>query len=178
MAEIDLLIKAALLHDIGKICLRADHRLGNHSNAGANFLKQYMDNSPETEQVLRCLRLHHAKALKTAKPLADDFSYIVYEADNIAAAADRREREDEGVDHGFDAQSCLQSVFNIFGEQTSNPVSKYYLRGLNPSDNFNYPTTEMCYASDDKYEELVNVLESNFQRAGVLDMSNAELLRI
>lgn len=36
----------------------------------------------------------------------------------------------------------------------------------------------MCYASDDKYEKLVNVLESNFQRAGVLDMSNAELLRI
>lgn len=36
----------------------------------------------------------------------------------------------------------------------------------------------MCYASDDKYEELVNVLESNFQRAGVLYMSNGELLRI
>lgn len=178
MAEIDVLIKAALLHDIGKMCLRADHSLGNHSNAGANFLKKYMDNSLEAEQVSRCLRLHHAKALKTAKLLADDFSYIVYEADNIAAAADRREREDEGVDRGFDAQSCLQSVFNIFGEQTSNPVSKYYLRGLNPSDKFNYPTTEMCYASDDKYEELVNVLESNFQRAGVLDMSNGELLRI
>lgn len=39
MAEIDVLIKAALLHDIGKMCLRADHSLGNHSNAGANFLK-------------------------------------------------------------------------------------------------------------------------------------------
>ena len=70
MAEIDVLIKAALLHDIGKMCLRADHSLGNHSNAGANFLKKYMDNSPEAEQVLRCLRLHHAKALKTAKLLA------------------------------------------------------------------------------------------------------------
>ena len=73
MAEIDVLIKAALLHDIGKMCLRADHSLGNHSNAGANFLKKYMDNSPEAEQVLRCLRLHHAKALKTAK---EDFSKI------------------------------------------------------------------------------------------------------
>lgn len=77
------------------------------------IFKKYMDNSLEAEQVSRCLRLHHAKALKTAKLLADDFSYIVYEADNIAAAADRREREDEGVDRGFDAQSCLQSVFNI-----------------------------------------------------------------
>ena len=51
MAEIDVLIKAALLHDIGKMCLRADHSLGNHSNAGANFLKKYMDNSLEAEQV-------------------------------------------------------------------------------------------------------------------------------
>lgn len=66
------------------------------------------------------MRLHHAKALKTAKPLADDFSYIVYEADNIAAAADRREREDEGLTmalmHSLACKVCL--IFWRTNQQT------------------------------------------------------------
>lgn len=178
MQKIDLLTKAALLHDVGKVCLRADHSLGNHSNAGAGFLATFMDNSEEARQVLRCVRLHHAGALRAAKPASDDLSYIVYEADNIAAAADRRERENEGEDKGFDAQSCLQNVFTIFGEKTSTPAGKYYLRGMDPKDKFNYPTTNMCLASDDKYQELVDVLKNNFQRGHILEMNASELLRI
>ncbi len=178
MLEMDVLTKAALLHDVGKVCLRADHSLGNHSNAGAHFLSAFMDDSEEAEQVLRCVRLHHAKALRAAMPAKDDLSYIVYEADNIAAAADRRERENEGEDRGFDAQSCLQNVFTIFGEKTSTPAGKYYLRGMDPKDKFNYPTTSMCIASDDKYQELVDVLKNNFQRGHIMEMSAGELLRI
>lgn len=42
MLETGVLTKAALLHDVGKVCLRADHSLGNHSNAGAHFLSAYL----------------------------------------------------------------------------------------------------------------------------------------
>lgn len=45
MSELDLLVKGALLHDIGKVCIRADHSLGNHSNAGVTFLQKFLDDS-------------------------------------------------------------------------------------------------------------------------------------
>ena len=112
MTEIDILVKGALLHDIGKVCLRADHSLGNHSEAGVKFLSRFLKNAEEEQQLLRCVQLHHSSALRNARISSNDLSYIVYEADNIAAAADRR--EEEGADKGFDAQACLQSVFNIF----------------------------------------------------------------
>lgn len=140
MAEIDILTKAALLHDIGKICLRADHSLGNHSEAGAKFLSSFLEGTQEDRQLLRCVKLHHSTAMREARIANDDISYLVYEADNIAAGADRR--TNEGADKGFDAQACLQSVFNIFGEKQAAAPAKYHLRGMNPADRFNYPYKE------------------------------------
>lgn len=176
MSEIDLLVKGALLHDIGKVCIRADRSLGNHSNAGVTFLQKFLDDSPEAKKILRCVKFHHSSALKNASIADNDISYLVYEADNISAAADRR--ENEGEDKGFNASACLQSVFNIFGEYTNKPLSCYYLRGMNPKDKFNYPTTENCMASDDKYQDLVELLRNNFQTGNIMQMSNNELLRI
>lgn len=178
MSNIDILIKGALLHDIGKMCLRADHSLGNHSQAGAKFLESFLGTAEydDAKKLLRCLKLHHNSAMKGASVADDDLSYLVYEADNIAAATDRR--ADEDGSKGFDAEACLQNVFTIFGDITSKPERKYYLRGMNPKDKFNYPTTVSCSAPDTKYKELVSVLESNFQRCNPLKMNNNELLRI
>ena len=177
MAEIDILTKATLLHDIGKICLRADHSLGNHSEAGAKFLSSFLEGTQEDKQLLRCVKLHHSTAMREAKIANDDISYLVYEADNIAAGADRR--TNEGADKGFDAQACLQSVFNIFGEKQAAALAKYHLRGMNPADKFNYPYADSALmASDDKYQELVDILKQNFQTGRIADMSCNELLRI
>ena len=178
MSNLDVLIKGALLHDIGKLCLRADHSAGNHSQAGAKFLEEFlqMADSDKTKQLLRCLKLHHGTAMQAAKVADDDISYLVYEADNIAAAADRR--KDEDGSKGFNAQACLQNVFTIFGDVKSTPERKYYLRGINPKDKFNYPTTAACIASGSTYNELVNVLRSNFTSCNPLSMNNNELLRI
>lgn len=177
MAEIDILTKAALLHDIGKICLRADRSLGNHSDAGVRFLSSFLEGTQEDSQLLRCVRLHHSKAMREAKLANNDLSYLVYEADNIAAGADRR--TNEGSEKGFDAQACLQSVFNIFGEQQTANAAKYHLRGMNPADRFNYPSADSSLiASVDKYQELVTVLNNNFQTGQIAKMSCNELLRI
>lgn len=178
MSNIDILIKGALLHDIGKVCLRADHSLGNHSQAGVNFLGKFLsaEKPGDMKQLLHCLKYHHGTALRAAKIAADDLSYLVYEADNLAAASDRR--KDEDGTKGFNAQACLQNVFTIFGDKTSSPAKKYYLRGMNPKDKFNYPTENANVASSSTYSELLAVLKHNFQSCNPLQMHNNELLRI
>lgn len=176
MNELDILIKSSLLHDIGKVCIRADHSLGNHYQAGAEYISKFLPQNEETRNLVKCIKYHHASSLKTAKLNDNDLSYIVYEADNIAAGADRRDVE--GETKGFDAQSCLESIFNLFGGKSNGIVGKHYLRGLDPSDNFNYPTKELCLASDDKYKDIVETFTSNFQRAAIDKMQNNELLRI
>ncbi|MDO4921638.1 MAG: type III-A CRISPR-associated protein Cas10/Csm1 [Phascolarctobacterium sp.] len=176
MNELDILIKSSLLHDIGKVCIRADHSLGNHYQAGAEYIGTFLPQNEETRNLVNCIKYHHASSLRNVQLKENDLSYIVYEADNIAAGADRRDIE--GETKGFDAQSCLESIFNLFGGRGKGIVGKYYLRGLDPSNNFNYPTQELCLASDDKYKDLVAEFTSNFERASIDKMQNNELLRI
>lgn len=174
--ELNVLIKGALLHDIGKICLRADHSLGKHSEAGAKFLQKNLPNTQEAEKMLNCVKYHHGYALKDVKLADNDLSYLVYEADNIAAGADRRTKDVENS--GFNAQACLESVFNIFGDSVSSKKAQYHLCGINPQDLFNYPTSDLLLATEDKYQDIVEDLQSNFLRKSILDMNNNELLRI
>lgn len=173
----DTLVKSAILHDVGKICIRADHSLGEHSKAGAEFLKPFLENNEDGVGLLRCIKYHHGSKLRNANLLENDLAYIIYEADNISAGMDRRDME--GEDKGFDAKMPLGSVFNIFGGVSRNNINnKFFLRGMNPKENFNYPTNSEVVASSDKYKDLVSELESNFQRRSINEMTGNELLRI
>lgn len=177
MNAMDVLMKGALLHDIGKICIRADHSLGNHSHAGAEFLKKFLGYDEQDEQILRCILYHHGNNLKYSDLADNDLSYIVYEADNIAAGMDRRGSDTER--RGFISTLPLESIFNIFGgKNLERQYRKYLLRGLDPLNNFNYPVSNNCTASPDKYTELLEILQSNFGRASVSNMNQNELLRI
>lgn len=179
MNSMEVLMKGALLHDIGKICMRADRSLGNHSQAGAGFVQRFMGASAEEAQILRCIKYHHKKQLASAKLLPDDLSYIVYEADNIAAAMDRR-ADEEGRSNSFDATLPLSNIFNVFGGSSARRSAQgvFRLRGMDPKQEFNYPEAGSVVASSDKYQELVDELVSNFQRASLGEMSQNELLRI
>ena len=86
-----LVTLGCLLHDVGKLAHRAGEG-GTHSEAGCAFLKQAF---PVPEPVLDCVRWHHAAALRQAAPGPDNIAYIACAADNISAAADRREEGDE-----------------------------------------------------------------------------------
>lgn len=177
MQKNSTLIKGALLHDIGKIVMRADRSLGNHSDAGVNFLKQYIDSSDDNKKILECIKYHHSYNLKNAKLSDDSIAYIVYEADNISAGIDRR--DNDGNEKGFDLYAPLESVFNIFsGDDLEKAKIKYSLRGLNGEDKFNYPTSENIKASADKYQNLVDVLNVNFTKTDLSNMSENEILRI
>ena len=181
MGKWDALVKGALLHDIGKVVYRANEGSGAHSKRGAEFIKPYIDDMTLKQDIINCLKYHHGKELGSANLSINDYSYIVYEADNIAAAVDRRDL-DEGENisaQKFDKELPLQSIFRVFGGKTSTQLLQYHLRGLDVSNHFNYPESDKTIrASVDKYKALYDVLVQNFQQQKIDKMSVNELLRI
>lgn len=181
MGKWDALIKGALLHDIGKVVYRANQGSTSHSKSGADFIEPYFSDMDLKQNIIHCLKYHHGKDLSSATLKNDDYAYIVYEADNIAAAVDRRDI-DEGDDSStqrFDKGLPLQSIFRVFGGRTSTQPLQYYLRGIDASGPFNYPENdESIRASSDKYKELYDVLKQNFQKQPIDTMTVNELLRI
>lgn len=164
------LIKGALLHDIGKVLIRKDRTLGNHSTAGADFLKA---NSCD-EMIWKAAQYHHSDELRTATLPKDDVSYIIYEADNIAAAADRRSIEDTSG-RSFDSEMPLKSIFTTFGGSSSGN-QRFYLRELNAASDFNYPTDNNVKALSNKYREIVSVLKNRVSLRSLEHMSVNEVL--
>jgi len=176
MGVYDSLIKGALLHDIGKVLYRADQSVGNHSKAGRDFLSNYFADKDEKKKILNCVSYHHGKTLANAKLQSDDLAYIVYEADNLSSAIDRRLDEGVSSESGFDTYMPLKSIFHTFSGEGNGKVMKYYLRGLDATKPFNYPTSGEIRASVDKYKLLVDALIFNF-RNNIEDMSCDEILR-
>nr|WP_314619851.1 type III-A CRISPR-associated protein Cas10/Csm1 [uncultured Selenomonas sp.] len=169
--------RAALLHDIGKLVLRANPTQETHSQAGAKFLARFL--SEGDADLLRAVRHHHADDLRGLRAAADDISYIVYEADNLAAASDRRTLAEGG--DGFSATANLESVFNLFGSPEA-PGAKeaFYLRGLaGEGGRMQFPhAQDGMRASVAEYQELYQHLEANFLRRSPGDMQINELLRV
>lgn len=99
-----------LLHDTGKAVYRAGGQRGSHSEQGYQFLHGVLPGTGWAA-ALDCVRYHHAAALRgAAKALpADSPAYIVYLADDLSAAADRREVE--GESSSFRRDLPLDSVF-------------------------------------------------------------------
>ena len=115
------LVLGSLLHDIGKVIYRQGDDRRKHSQSGYDFLKNEVHAEECDTDILDCVRYHHADAIKGAKIDNDALAYIVYIADNIASAADRRQNTSE--DAGFEISMPLQSVFNILNQ---NKEEKYY----------------------------------------------------
>ncbi|MFC2740525.1 MAG: type III-A CRISPR-associated protein Cas10/Csm1 [Selenomonas sp.] len=169
--------RAALLHDLGKLVLRANPAQETHSEAGAKFLARFLHD--EDADLLRAVRHHHADELRGLHAEADDISYIVYEADNLAAASDRRTLEEGGG--GFSATANLESVFNLFGGSAAQRErDAFYLRGLaGEGERMQFPhAQEGMRASVSEYQELYQHLEANFLRRSPSDMQINELLRV
>lgn len=100
-----------LLHDVGKILFRARNSSENHSEAGAKWLRSLLPACKNADEILACARMHHAGALSHARIPSDSAAYIVYIADNISAAADRRSADGEGSSR-FDRNLPLSPVFS------------------------------------------------------------------
>ncbi|MBQ9065063.1 MAG: type III-A CRISPR-associated protein Cas10/Csm1 [Blautia sp.] len=141
------LIFGSLLHDIGKVLYRSGDRR-QHSISGYEFLRDEIgikDNS-----ILDAVKYHHAAAMRDGKLSDDSLAYIVYIADNIAAASDRREK-DEGKE-GFDPEIPLQSIFNILNGNKGN--LHYSPRTLDNASGINMPTQKEITFDQSFYNKI------------------------
>lgn len=177
MKEKEILIKGALLHDIGKVCYRAMKKRINHSKLGGDFLEQYLKSNEETERLLNCVRYHHKDYLQKAKLDKNDLAYIVYEADNIASGMDRR--ENEGEEKGFDLKLNLDSIFSVFySDKKIQVANKYFLIYKDINKVFNYPRKDISLATNSNYEALLNKIKSHFITKDINQISINQLLQI
>ncbi len=92
-------IFSGLLHDVGKMVYRAGENR-DHASAGYAYLKERLKDAA-WQDVLDGVRWHHAPALRRANAAENSTAYIVCVADNVAAAADRREIEGESTRFDF-----------------------------------------------------------------------------
>lgn len=176
MKEKEILIKGALLHDIGKVCYRTGKRI-NHSKLGGDFLEQYLKPNEEAERLLNCVRYHHKDYLQKAKLDKNDLSYIIYEADNIASGMDRR--ENEGEEKGFDPKLNLDSIFSVFySDKKIQVANKYPLIYKDINKAFNYPRKDISLATNSNYEALLNKIKSHFITKDISQISINQLLQI
>lgn len=137
------IIIASFLHDIGKVIYREGKDQRNHSVSGYDFLKDEV--KLDDEDILNSVRFHHAKELSSAQISDDSIAYIVYMADNIASATERRSIDTNEV--GFDQHMPLSSVFNILNQNNKN----LYLRPQLIDEGINNPSNECFSLSEEFY---------------------------
>ena len=147
----------ALLHDIGKVVQRSGGISGKHGRIGFDYLSGigFAD-----RDIIDCVRYHHADDLRGAKD-AGPAAYIVYIADNIAAAADRRELRDEEAQAGFDAKAPLQSVFNLLFDESG----RHFYRPvtLDGREGVNYPQADAPRFDERFYRDIVERITENLK---------------
>ncbi len=136
----------ALLHDTGKLLFRSGDDGRAHSVSGAEFLSTMTDDA----DILQCVKFHHKNDIRNSTLPSNSPAYIVYVADNIAAAADRRKSEGEDASYGFDKEAPLESVFNILNK--GNRKQKLPLKPLDGSINF---PEENAVSSPSEYKKLL-----------------------
>ena len=146
-----------LLHDIGKPVLRAGGQTGDHSSLGYAYLKKLWQ---DDRDILDCVRLHHAAALRAAQPADSSIAWIACIADNISAAADRRSIDTEET--SFRRYLPLVSVFShMNGEHPGKAVSPVPQTGQLhlPLENMDALTAaqslaDRLYAADEREDVL------------------------
>lgn len=150
---------AALLHDVGKVIYKEDGDKRRHSEIGYEYLKNEI--KIQDADVLNAVRYHHYHAIKDAHLDSKSIAYIVYIANNISSALDRRDNvEEEG---GFEMSPPLQSVFNMLN---GNKEECYYLpQMLNLDFGLNFPRKEKIFLGKDFYNQVTGNLSDNLTGA-------------
>lgn len=151
------LVLGGLLHDIGKVIYRQGSERKKHSQIGYEFLKEQVGLT--NQDVLDAVLYHHADGIKHASIARDSLAYIVYIADNIASAADRRKNDSEDAD--FEISMPLQSVFNILNGNHQHLF--YEPKTLDERDAVNYPIAEKKRFDEHFYVRIKENLFGNLK---------------
>ncbi len=154
--EVKLVI-GALLHDIGKVVYRQGQDKRKHSQSGYDYLKEQIGLTDK--EILNCVRYHHADGIKGASISEDDFAYIVYIADNIASAVDRRDKEE--AESGFQIHTTMQPVFNLLNGNHGNMYYRPMM--LNPDGEINYPVPMQGEFDEIQYNIILQNISDNLK---------------
>lgn len=150
--EIKLAV-GGLLHDIGKLIYRQGECQKAYGDSGYDFLKQKagLDGNAYRE-LLEIVRYCHAGAPYGAPARPDALAFVVYAADQIASAADRR--MDSQKDAGSEIHMPLQSIFNRLN---GNQGECCYAPGtLYTAEHVQYPTSAREELSPAFYQGLLD----------------------
>lgn len=169
--------KAGLLHDIGKIFQRAEQSRDTHSVIGERTLRPFFHH--QDNPILTAVSHHHKKALEKETLPADDISYIIYEADNLASALDRRSA---GKKYGmkFDGTLPLCNLFNIFNREGTTDYSAYAVQSIDAEKRpLPYPAPQKTiHNTPPHYQEVGRQLTQAFTELSPEDMTVSELLQL
>ena len=167
------LIIGGLLHDIGKVIYRKGDDMRNHSIAGYDYLKE--NNLIDNDEILNCIKYHHASEIKKASNLSNDsLAYIIYMADNIAAMIDRREKDDG--ENGFTIHTPLQPIFDILNKNNQN--NYYEPDELKYTSKINYPISEKKEFSEELYSRILMNITENLRGIQINDEYINSLLEV
>lgn len=150
------LIIGTMLHDVGKLVYRTNDGR-KHSVSGEEFAREQCN--IKEEEILDCIRFHHADDFKGKKLNNNNLAFITYIADNISSSADRRQTENG---FGFDKKLPLYSIFNILNGNNTN--GKYKPRPLNNNNGINYPILEEIQNDDFYYREILANIKDKFKQ--------------
>ena len=150
------LVIGSLLHDIGKVIFRTGN-MKTHSQSGYEYLRDVI--GIKDEEILNCVRYHHAKELNQAKISEKSLAYLTYYADNVASATDRREKEELPEGGMFDRNVPLSSVFNLLNGNQEN--YHYAEQILDDEGTINYPQQQQIKMTKEFYKKvLANITEN------------------
>ena len=172
--DMRILAVSALLHDIGKLCCRADKEAGEHAFAGKLYLQKYLQ-SPASKAVLETVQCHHAASLLQANLPAEHIAYLVCEADTIAAGAERCS-EESAQSSGADAP--LESIFNrLNGVSELRLADDPNLIGTDEAA-FSLQPAEKVRIDAEKYKLLLERMAHCFERSQLEQGDTSELLAV
>lgn len=160
MNKRDRIVYAALLHDIGKLFQRSDRVKIKHGFYGVQQLKQLID--CKDNDIFQAIEYHHFEEIKNKNFEDDNISYIIYEADNIASASERREIENE-QQQIFKWNIPLDCIYNTVFFKENEEHLKYELNDLNDINKINMPTNKL-EVSNGRYLEIEKRLKNVLAR--------------
>lgn len=147
-----------LLHDIGKVVYRHNDSR-RHCESGYDFIKEL---GIEDDEILSQIRFHHSKEIKNAQIAEDSLAYITYWADNVAAGADRRKKDEDDTSGSiFEKNIPLSSIFNILNGNNQN--FSYPMAEIYDSGEANYPQENAAPYSDITYSRIIEHLKDGIR---------------
>lgn len=165
---------ASLFHDIGKVVRRSGYSVKNHSDAGVDFIIEEGIELPNSNEIIEVMKHHHAGPLSNASLSTNHIAYIIYEADNIASAIDRRKLNEGGLGNEM---LPLESVFNVLNEHKGNQKEVHHPI-INLENDIDLPIKRNNVLTNGEYSNILEKLRKQLKSIDFMNEAEDTILNI